>query len=162
MILSTTLWESILLAFSAPLLRSFPTSYIPDSPTNLYHPNTFPLFALVGPSIGSRLQSLRMLPCFLKSHQTQSLLPFHLPAPICFMVSYSSFSPLLLLVSSKLVKTKHNLKPGFDVKSQLPATLDVQSFSQEQKPSAYIYAFWVPKSVSIVPSEPSTQFHVQS
>ncbi|KAG4973941.1 hypothetical protein JHK87_030762 [Glycine soja] len=109
---STTLWESILLAFSAPLLQSLPTYYIFGSPSNLHHPSTSPLFAYMVPSIGYRLQSLHMLPCFLKSRQIPSPLPFHLPAPTCFMVSYSSFSPLLLLVSSKLVKTKANLNPA--------------------------------------------------
>lgn len=161
MILSITSWEFILLPFSAPLLRPLPTSYTLGSPINL-HLNTFPLFAYVEHSIGSHLQSLHMLPCFLKSHQTPSPLPFHLPVLTCFMVSYSSFSPLLSLDSSKLVQTKPNLKPGFNVKLQPPATLDVQGFSQEQKPSAYTYAFWAQKLASIVPLEPSTQFHILS
>lgn len=163
LILSTTLLGSILLAFSVPWLQLLLTSYISGSPSNLDHSYTFHLFAYVGPSTGSLLPLLHMLSCFLTSHQIPQLLPFHLPLPTCFMVSYSSLSPVLLLVSSSYpVKSKPNIELGLGAKWPCPATLDLQSFSQEQKPSAYIYAYWVQKLASIAPLEPSTQFQARN
>jgi len=115
MMQSTTLWGSILLAFSPPLLQPLHISHISNSPTNLHHFNTFHLFAYVVLFTGSHLPSLHMLPCFPTSNQTPSPLPSHLPAPTYFTVSYSSLSPLFLLASSYITKNKPNSKPGFNV-----------------------------------------------
>lgn len=161
MIFSTTLWGSILLAFSAPAAAIAYFLYIRFS----QQPPVFQQFSFL-----CICGAFHWIPFTIVAYATMfSNVPSNL---ITFAISFASayllhglilitltsaFTPLLIS-NQKQTKFKTWLRHQMIISCHLRFA----SFSQEQKPSAYIYAFWVQKLGSIVPLEPSTQFQTQS